>query len=617
MAITADTLRWHQSERMTDQADGGGQMSGTEIVSGQENRIFDDLSDVDRAAGDASIRKVYARVASQDADKYLDAGIVVWSPPADPDVSVLVFSTGDYYDERSDLKEKLESGISRGATWQGWLWGQHIAGQRAVTLWQRLSAKLPAVGQRMELVAWSGGVEQHSQVLWVTRVVTELVERVDASGSYQVRSVVLELAEALRQDYAGLEPQRIDPPAPATLIYDTRYNHGSVDLVGVKPLAQAAALGDYRVKVSGGLFSPLIPTALAETAIPDVTPGGDSATLVPAADGTIAWTTAADAVGPGKSLFLGGPVYPGTLSIGVSGSTLTDQGGALYLAGAQVGSIDYGAGVCVWSGSCPAYGTASKAIAYRPAARPSRVADTAAQAVTVENRGYVWVMTLAPIPAPGTLRVAYRAEAAWYELTDDGSGTLRGVDSSYGSGTLNFGTGTVTLTTGAMPDPESEIVYTWGTPVAYTARGGSAVDAPRIGGTTAHPGVAPGTFEVSWTVGAATYALTDDGSGALAGTGGTGRIAYASGEWWVRPSTVPALGTELDLSYEHGAPAVETFAGPVRDGNGTIALTLAVAPRAGSLQIEWPLELTDLADQWAMADEFVPASAYTIHFSQL
>ena len=74
MAITADNLRWYQSERMTDQTDGGGRLTGNEIVFGTENQIFDDLSDVDRAAGDVSIRKVYASVASASDDKYLDAG---------------------------------------------------------------------------------------------------------------------------------------------------------------------------------------------------------------------------------------------------------------------------------------------------------------------------------------------------------------------------------------------------------------------------------------------------------------------------------------------------------------------------------------------------------------
>lgn len=138
MPITANDLRWYKSERMTDEDDGGGRMTGHEIVWGEENQVFDDISDVERAAGKVSLRKVYAAVASEDDAKYLDAGIVVLRPPADPDTSVVAFSTGDYYDERSDLATRLESQVVRGAVFAAWLWGDHIIGQRAVTLWNRL-----------------------------------------------------------------------------------------------------------------------------------------------------------------------------------------------------------------------------------------------------------------------------------------------------------------------------------------------------------------------------------------------------------------------------------------------------------------------------------------------
>ena len=84
MTISVADLKFFQSERMTDFPDGGGQMTGNEIVSDVDNQIFDDISDVDRAAGDVSIRKVYAAVTSADTDKYLDAGVVIFSKPADP-----------------------------------------------------------------------------------------------------------------------------------------------------------------------------------------------------------------------------------------------------------------------------------------------------------------------------------------------------------------------------------------------------------------------------------------------------------------------------------------------------------------------------------------------------
>jgi hypothetical protein len=606
MAIQAADLRWYCSERMHDESDGGGQMSGAEILFGSENRIFDDLSDVDRAAGDVSIRKVYAAVADDSDDKYLDAGVVVLRAPTDPDVSVLAFSTGDYYDERSALRERLESGISRGAVYQGYLWGTHIAGQRAITLWQRLSANLPAVSSRLELVALSGTTVLHSQVLWVTRVVSEPVERIDAQGTYQVRSVVCELAEPLRDSYSGVEPARTDPSSPQAKVYETRYSPEAVPLVGIRPLVEAAALGDYSVKVDS-LYAPLIPTALSETALADTTPGASTATLVQArASGTVNWSTTTQCVKPGVSLYLGGPLTPGTLSIGVSGSTITDSGGRAMLSGEQIGSVDYSNGVVLWADSCPNYGANSKSVTYTPAALPLRVGDTAAQAVTAENRGYVWVLTLSPIPAPGSLRVAYRANDAWYVLTDRGDGALAGSDSSYGSGSINFSTGTVTITTGAIPDADSEILYAWGVPIGYTKRGGSAVASPKVRGQTANPGVAPGSMTISW----GSYSLTDNGLGALAGTGGSGAVRYSTGEWEITPTTLPAVGTELAVTYGWGDPTVETFASPARDGNGDVPLTLAAAPQAGSLELEWDLEVSDLPTQWDTVETYVTNLKY-------
>ena len=606
MAITADSLRWYQSERMTDEDDGGGQMTGNEIVPGIENQVFDDLSDVDRAAGDVSLRKVYAAVGSLDDDKYLDAGAVVMRHPADPDVSVTIFSTGDYYDERTQMQALLESSITRGALYTGWLWGDHIPGQRALTLWQRESYPLPSVGARIELIAMVSGVEDHSQVLWITRIVSELVERTDEQGTYRVRMLTLELAEALDGSYSGVEPQRYDPATNTngTKVYETRYNPEVVNLCGIRPLVAAADVGDYTVQIDS-LYAPLIPTALAESALADVNPGGDSEVLIRSSTGTVSFTTSTDTIKPGAALYLGCGCFPGTLSIVVSGSTITDTGGSLYLSGTDIGIIDYGNGICTWADSCPAYGATSKAVTFAPAAKPLRVADTASQAVTVENRGFVWVITLSPIPQPGSLRAAYRVNDAWYVLQDMGGGLLRGADSSYGSGSVNFSTGTVTLTTGALPDPDSEILYAWAVPINYIARGGDPVDAPKVTGQTVHPGVAPNSVTVEWTVGATTYTLADDGAGALTGTGGIGEINYSTGVWEVTPTTLPPLGTEFEITYDWGDPIEETYT-PARDGNGDVPLTLVNVPLAGTVEVEWEMALEDLEDQFALTEEFIP-----------
>ncbi len=593
MAITLADLKFFRSERMTDFSDGGGRMSPNEIVSGVENSVFSDVSDVDRAAGDVSIRKTYAAVTSADTAEYLDAGVVVFKAPADPAASVLAMSTGNFYDERDAIKNRLEQTITRGARWNGYLWGTHLIGQRVVVLWQRPEVELPTVGSRMELVIKISSVEITSQFVWITKVTTNLRIRTDTSGTYTINEVIMELAEALSVNFAGTEPGRYDlseVTVNGTLVYKTRYNAESVPLFGVRPLVESAVVSDYTVKVDS-LYSPLIPTSFTETALADTNPGGDSPALIAGNTGSVSFTTALQVIKPDASLFLGSGATPGSLSIVVSGATITDDNGTMKVAGSEIGTVDYGNGIIRWNSSCTNYASASKEVSFIPAARPLRVADTASQPVTVSNRGFVWVITLSPIPAPQTLRVAYRVNNVWYVLNELGGGQITGVDSSYGAGSLNFTTGTVTLTTGALPDVDSDILYSWCTPSGYTARGGSAVDAPVIRGQTANPGVAPGLTSVTW--GAFTLDDSPAGDGNLTGTGGVGFIRYATGEWWVRPDTLPAHGTVFTINYDYGTPNEETFTNPTRDGSGHLVFTLAAIPRVKTLEVEWNVDVLD------------------------
>lgn len=613
MTIAVADLKFFQSERMTDNSDGGGRMTANEIVSGAENQVFDDISDQDRAAGEVSIRKSFAAVTSANTDKYLDAGVAVFREPADPAVSVLAFSTGSHYDERADLQARLEQTITRGPRYNGWLYGQHLTGQRALLIWQRPEADLPPVGMRLELIAKAGTVEQYSQFLWITRVTDELRNQYDEKGVYQIRVVTCELAEALTGNFAGLEPQRIDPSATTAtaLLHETRYNAEAVPLYGVRPLVESAALGDFSVKVDS-LYTAVIPTALVETALPDVTPGGDTAALVAGNAGTVNFSTTTQCIKPDASLFLGTACAPGTLSIATSGATITDDNGAAKLAATTVGAVDYGNGIVRWNSACPNYASAQKTVTFKPAGRPLQVAETAAQAVTAENRGYVWAITLTPVPAPGTLRVAYRVNNQWYVLLDRGGGLISGADSAYGSGQLSPTTGTVTISTGALPDVGSEILYAWGTPALYTARGGSAVAAPVARGQTDHPGVAPNSVTVAWL----TFSLTDNGQGQLTGSGGAGGIRYATGEWWVQPAQLPPKGTEFQIQYDWGAPYEDTFAHPAREPNGHLLLTLAHPNvRPGTVEMEWNLLVEDydtISEQPAEMQLFRPVDPIKI-----
>ena len=137
MTIAASDLRFYKPERLTDEDDGGGQMTATEIVWGVKNSIFDDITDVDGAGGDVSIRQPFCANTSAGTEKLLDAGVIVFEAPADPDISVLMCSLGDHYAERAAIAARIEQSVTRAGRYNGYLYGMHVIGQRSLILWQR------------------------------------------------------------------------------------------------------------------------------------------------------------------------------------------------------------------------------------------------------------------------------------------------------------------------------------------------------------------------------------------------------------------------------------------------------------------------------------------------
>lgn len=95
MTITAADIKLLASERLNDDADGGGFMTGTVVADGVENNLFPDVSSLDRAQGAMDFRKVFAAVLTDTQDVYYGAHLVLDMVPADPAVSaVMRASTG-------------------------------------------------------------------------------------------------------------------------------------------------------------------------------------------------------------------------------------------------------------------------------------------------------------------------------------------------------------------------------------------------------------------------------------------------------------------------------------------------------------------------------------------
>ncbi len=63
--------------------------------------------------------------------------MIVADPPDDPRVSVTIFKTGEVFDQREDAANRVEAYLNKGSLWEGYLFENHITGQRSIQIFQR------------------------------------------------------------------------------------------------------------------------------------------------------------------------------------------------------------------------------------------------------------------------------------------------------------------------------------------------------------------------------------------------------------------------------------------------------------------------------------------------
>jgi hypothetical protein len=555
MAITVETLKFFQSERMTDFEDGGGLMTATEIVSGASNQIFDDLSDVDFAAGDVSLRKIYAAVTSSDTDKYLDAGVVLAARPTNSNVSVLLTSTGSYFDERDAIQDYLESYLVRGPRYAAWLYGTQMVGSRVLLLFGRVADDPPAVNTTLVLVEFTDinqTTESYSQYVRIARVVENSVQtftRTEGTSviTYQRRIMVVELTEDLRATYHGAEVQQSDAISTLAAIYGVVVAD-AVRYFGARPLVAEATQGDLTV-YADGIYERIVPVAQTETPYLDYNAASERTLVYPGSASTLAFSIA-DAFSPNFAFSVGRAVVPGSLSITISGGTLVDDGGDVLSGSTAVATINYSTGLITFASSSPTY-LGTKTVTFQPAAAFVRPTNSAGLPIEESTRYRVYVTNLKPIPQRGTLVVDYLSQGNWYRLSDAGNGILAGAAESYGTGTVNFSTGSVSLTLGALPDVYSTIIFQWASGADALATPETTTVVFRLNAES-FP-LDPGTLTL--TRGATV--LTDQGDGTFTGAGGSATINYATGEIDLTLDTLPNLNSTITLA---GDRFLESFA---------------------------------------------------------
>lgn len=583
MPILEQDIQLLKSQVPADVPEGGGAATGEVIVDNQSNNIFADISELDRILGAVSLRLGYLGVRTPDTDTYFGARVIIGTPPSDPKVSALLFQPSAF-DRRTDMQRKIESYLTRGPKWPGYLYDNHVEGQKAIVIMQRTEAALPEVGKTLALIGNEGAASEYVQFVRITKVSSVARDFTISDGSglrtFRRNVVTCDISDRLLHDFYGAAATDLDGGAPfagKAIIRDTIVADAA-RYYGASPLVQPASMGDPSARVAS-ISTALVPSAQTETPIADARVNQRTASPQPAAAGSVTLTTSA-LLSPTSSLYLGGSIYPGSLSIVSDGVTLTDVAGSLRNGATAVGVVDYVSGVVSGLAGGPSF-YGAKAISFRPAGVPTVPTETLAVPVSAQSRSASLSVTLVPIPAPGTLSLSFMAGGRWYVLSDTGAGAIRGADTAFGAGSLSFVTGSLLVTLGALPDVGSDILLSWGTSGFH-----GAVDATTTRGHFAGSlgqAAAPGSVSITW----GGVSVADNGKGRLAGAGSAGTIDYATGAFELEPAILPAQGDTWSAAFSQpGSAVVDTTVAAFTDMGTTWDGSLGAAFLPGSFSAE-------------------------------
>ena len=245
----------------------------------------------------------------------------------------------------------------------------------------------------------------------------------------------------------------------------------------------------------------------------------------------------------------------------------------------------------------PSSRTERASLDQRPAAMRSITLATGPREVTVpitphtyrfkvgqENRGYSWTAILRPFPSPGTVVVSFMVLGTWYTCQDNGKGELEGD----AVGTVNYTTGSISITLPALPDIGSAILFQWGETTGFVDRGNTLLQVrqPEYVLQLDHAGIKPGTVQIQWESGGRIKTAADS-AGVLTGDA-AGEVNYASGQLLIKPSLAAWMDArgEFSISYQYATTVTKNVAAST-DAAGYALIVLDSIPVPGSVQVKW------------------------------
>lgn len=607
MAIETKNLVLYKSERLSDTEDGGGKYSGQMIEDGQSNNLFNDVSELDRTMGDVSLRKLFPAVTTNDTDLLMGATVFISENPKDPNISALLFSTKSWIDERKSAQNRIENYLAKGGQMAGIPLDTHWQGMSSLqtVMWpQEVEA---SVGDTIVLISDEGKALEREQYVRITKVETRIAKMVIEKEDVEYKIATYQINDPLEVDFTGLSARqwyngdKSQTILRDTIVADTGKYYASSNL------KSAAKVGEFTVNAES-IFAQLVPSAQTETPIVDVNAAGESMVLVPGNTAAIT-ATYSTTIGTTQNLYIGSSVMPSSMSFNLFGQQITDQGGLLKnMQGTQVGTIDYQRGVIQWTQAAGA-GSANLSMTFKPASAPNQYFQSETRPVTQQNQSANWTGVLVPPPAPGSLSVSYMSQGKFYELKDDGSGRLSGSSASFGSGNINYETGSWSITTGALPDVNTPILLLWGTPLATFIRSGLAVEPAAFEFDLQQAGIASGSVTVKWLLEGEQKTATTNTLGQFSGDA-NGTFNYATGQGRLVPNKLPQKNTVFTINYSYGASTFQQIDSvmPVdRKLNFKIGTGAAIQPNSIELKIPLTSQLGNAVGSVTLTD--IPVNA--------
>lgn len=429
MSIQDGDIKLLKSKVMAEVPEGGGGPTGNVIEWGKSNQSFDDITEIDRAGGDVSIRQQFAAVQTGNTDALQDANIIIDQPATDPNVSVTIAAC-NFFAKRTEIATAIANYLIAGTEWNGLLLGNHVQGQGNVQIFHRVGTAAPPIGRTLVLVQDEGKPAEKRQFVRITR--TDSVERTFtymAGGTpvdYQAMVTTCELSSRLDFAFVGSEPNReFRREANATMIRDTTVAD-AMQFYGASPMTAAYALGDTsrQVKVAS-IYTQLVPNSRTERSNLDQRPAamrsitlatGPREVTVPITPHTYRFKVGQENRGYSWTTILRPFPSPATLVVSfmVLGTWYTCQdNGAGELVGDAVGTINYANGSIAIT--LPALPDVGSAVLFQWGETTGFVNRSS---TLLQVRQPEYMLQLEHSPIPGTLQIEWESAGVLKTATD-------------------------------------------------------------------------------------------------------------------------------------------------------------------------------------------------------